>query len=318
MKILLTQDSGRLAKELKQLLAERPLLVEHSQRAQKRSGISTDAVATASFGASTGNDFSVLHAGLTSFEALDFDIPSTPLSWIFITSARTIELMPAHKRSALVRAAEHGTRFACVGQRTEMELCKLGIELSIPSAHNARSLLDVFLCSTTAPEASAMEHAVWLPGSQASKRTLAHGLQIAGYNVIETPVYRPYARTESPPQYIGADVVVVTSGSAARAYAQLNSAKFDYEQSATAPVIALGEQTAQDCEAAGLSLAAVASSPDALGIYEALKRAFEILDFSKLSHTNSASLGNVSSDNNRASSNSTSHNTSHDTKEVKK
>ncbi|MBM7825177.1 uroporphyrinogen-III synthase [Arcanobacterium pluranimalium] len=259
MKIVVSQDSGRLAQEFKQLLQEVQLPTP-----------------------STANtDFTVAHAGLTRFEPIDFEIPNTKLSWVFITSARTIQLMAGGKRAMLQQVFLGGTHFACVGRRTEEELAKYGISLAIPSQDTARDLLDIFLSlpAQTADEASLP---VWLPGSELAKPALRKGLQTAGFEVITTPVYRPRTLTELPKEYFGADLIVMTSGSAACAYAQLHAAVTDREIGRAAPVVALGEQTASDCQSVGLRVVGVAPSPDAQGVLTALKTALGSSDFSVL------------------------------------
>jgi uroporphyrinogen-III synthase len=73
------------------------------------------------------------------------------------------------------------------------------------------------------------------------------------------PLYRTRLLTPAPPE---GDVVVLASGSAARAYAGVGG---------TAPAISIGPQTSRIAESVGLEIAAEARSHDLDGLVAAVR-----------------------------------------------
>ncbi|WP_160148987.1 uroporphyrinogen-III synthase [Arcanobacterium ihumii] len=246
MKIVISQGSPTLAQEVQKLL---------EQDAQADGEI----------------HFQILSATLTEFHSIEFVPPAEPISWVFITSARTLDFMNEDHKQFLRTLAENGTKFAVVGNRSKEYLSRLGILIDVPAQPTARALINVLNQSIDTTDSlstytSALllnQPIAWLPGSAAAKETLADGLKELGLQVIRSAVYCPSPVKHLDPIYYEADVVVLTSGSAAHAYHCFQG---------KAPVIAFGNQTRADAQAYGLNVVATASSPDATGIARELRR----------------------------------------------
>jgi uroporphyrinogen-III synthase len=98
---------------------------------------------------------------------------------------------------------------------------------------------------------------VLFAGAEAARRLLPETL---GADVVV--LYRTVQL--APSSWPDCDLVVLASGSAARAYAALRQA---------APTVSIGPETTRVAREAGLAVLSEASSPDAQGLVEAVRRA---------------------------------------------
>ena len=108
--------------------------------------------------------------------------------------------------------------------------------------------------------------ALVLRGDRA-RPTVVDGLVAAGWEVDDVVVYRNLSRPPDPVQLAAAlacDVVVVTSGSAAQAWARL------VDQRRGPAVVVIGPVTRRDAFAAGLAVAAEAAEPSPEGVIAAI------------------------------------------------
>ena len=116
---------------------------------------------------------------------------------------------------------------------------------------------------------------VLLPGSALAAPTLAEGLAAKGWRVTVLPTYTTEALAEAPAEVVAAwragafDAVVLTSGSIARATAEL----LGVDRAPTA--VAFGPPTASTARDVGFDVAAVATTQDVAGVLDALSHALQ-------------------------------------------
>lgn len=199
----------------------------------------------------------VVSVGLTRFEDLPTDelvaAAAQGTDWLVVTSIRT---------AARVRAAglEVGAaRIAAVGPATAAALAAGGIRVDlVADPGGGAALVAAF------PDGPG---SVLLPGAEQMSDEPTAGLTAKGWTVRRVPVYRTVP-TEVPRTVVAAwrkggfDAFVVTAGSAARAAVAACGLPGPI-------VLALGEPSASAAHDAGLTVAAVASRPDAAGLVDA-------------------------------------------------
>ncbi|WP_367270708.1 uroporphyrinogen-III synthase [uncultured Tessaracoccus sp.] len=193
-------------------------------------------------------------------EAVDVPLsqPLRDADWVAVTSANTVRSLS--KRG--IRLPE-GARVAAVGAVTARALEAAGyvVDLVPEWESSGRALAASF------PEGPGR---VLIPGSKLSSPTLADGLRAKGWAVDVVPVYTMAALDSAPGEAIRAwgsgqfDVVVVTSGSVGRAFAQLFGWRDDVR------VVAFGEPSRRALAAAGVPVAATAATQDVAGLVEAI------------------------------------------------
>lgn len=178
--------------------------------------------------------------------------PSSPTTWLVLTSPRTVRHWSRHVGSrhldvALARAVDNGLRIAVAGEATADSLPpRVPAEL-VAHAPGAEALLQDLL--RTGPA-----HAL-IPGSTISRPTLRAGLGGAGWTVDDVGVYQTAVVDRRPHSADLLDAgeihaVVLRSPSAARAVASF----------ASAPVVALavGPTTTAACTELGWTVVPVA------------------------------------------------------------
>lgn len=199
----------------------------------------------------------VVSVELTRFE----DLPTQELvaaaaegpDWLVVTSLRT---------AARVRAAglaPAGARIAAVGPATAAALAEGGFTVDLVAAPGGGAALVAAF-----PDGPGR---VLLPGAAQLSEEPTAGLTAKGWTVRHVPVYRTVPA--EVPQGVadtwrqgGFDGFVVTAGSAARAAVAACGLPGPV-------VLALGEPSASAARDAGLTVAAVASRPDAAGLLDA-------------------------------------------------
>lgn len=198
-----------------------------------------------------------LVAAITSLTA------ASPPRWAAFTSATAVRLAlgaagPDALRHALV---------AAVGPETAAALRERGVDADISGVADADAL-------AAALEATGVRGAtVWFPSAAASRPELPARLRAAGAAVIVQPVYRTVLPEDAPRRLAaaldrGIDAVTLTSGSTAR---HLVRALGERSLPPETVVVCIGEQTAREARAVGLGVAAIASTPSAAGLVEALE-----------------------------------------------
>lgn len=209
-------------------------------------------------------NFSVVAAPLTDYKKENFQLPATFPDWVFFTSARSFEYLDKAQIAQLQSLAARGSRYGVVGEKTAAALQNIGITCAFTPAANARALLGVLSEQLVADTGIAAQNppCAWILGSKQAKPTLLAGVQKFGMKVEKIAIYSPYSLPCLAEDFYDADIVVVTAGSAAVAYAQLTAVA----RVRPAPIIALGEQSAQDAQRAGLEVIGVAARPTAADI----------------------------------------------------
>lgn len=186
-----------------------------------------------------------------------------PPRWVAFTSATAVRLALRAAGPGAMRQA----RVAAVGPETAAALRAGGVRADIAGAADADAL-------AAALEAAGMRGAtVWFPSAEASRPVLPTRLRAAGAVVMVHPVYRTVLPEDAPRRLAvaldrGVDAVTLTSGSTAR---HLVRALGSRSLPPATVVVCIGEQTAREARAAGLDVAAVASTPSAAGLVEALE-----------------------------------------------
>jgi uroporphyrinogen-III synthase len=164
----------------------------------------------------------------------DDPIDASGYDWLIVTSPNG-----AHELGRRLTGAPR--HFAAVGPGTAEVLREYGYEPDlVPRVHTQEGLRDELP-----------------PG-----RALLAAAEGARRDVLEAdflPLYRTVELTPPPPE---GDVVLLMSGSAARALAATG---------AHMPVVAIGPQTAAEAQARGLDVVAVAASHDLDGLVEAVR-----------------------------------------------
>ena len=188
-------------------------------------------------------------------------------SWVIITSARTVKYL-----QQLLAAEPPLATFpqvAAVGKASAQAASRAGWNVALQAGGNATDLARCFADLT--PSASAPGQ-VFLPGSALSKPDLAATLSDLGYQVDVCPLYTMSPVSSCPEEYFQADAVAVTAGSNLRVLADFGV--FSHRKNpvrALPHLVCIGEPSAQVARELGLAVAAVAKTPDAGGLAEALR-----------------------------------------------
>jgi uroporphyrinogen III methyltransferase / synthase len=172
--------------------------------------------------------------GPTEIDAAGYD-------WVIVTSANGARELASRLRG-------RPRRFAAIGPATAAALREHGLPpWLVPRVATQEGLL---------AELERPAGRVLFAGAEGARRLLAEEL---GADFVA--LYRTRALT--PARFPDADLVVLASASAARAYAALNVG---------IPVISIGPQTSEAARAAGVTVAAEASRHDTAGLAETVAR----------------------------------------------
>ena len=182
----------------------------------------------------------VAAAPLTEQVGLPFRLPERDFDWIFFTSARTLYFLGEDGR-AFVRNSS--ARIASVGPATTRALHREGLTADLEPANHSAAGLVASLMLLSHPGQSA-----WLPGSAKAKPT----------------VYDTVPVGELPTEYGCADVVAITSASAASALAEL--------MVPAPPVVTIGAPSRKGALDVGLTVLDSATEPTAEGLAQSLER----------------------------------------------
>jgi len=188
-------------------------------------------------------------------------------TWLVVSSPMTIPSWAASAGEAALRAAFAGVQAAATGERSASTLRELGCtNVVIPAVSSAQGLVDAL--SHLVP-ASAV-----FPRGDHALRTIPEGLRALGWQVTEGTVYET-----STVDHIPASVelirrrdvaaIVLRSPSAVRALTSFITP----DQSI--PIICGGSTTAHAATARGLTVAAIATSPDSAAIASAVSLAMK-------------------------------------------
>lgn len=276
MRIVVTQKRKQLAQEIAACLQQnsarvgetaRSRIKSHTEKsangscAEKRTEIRAE---SSPCPVDAAENFSVVAAPLTDYKKENFQLPATFPDWVFFTSARSFEYLDKAQIAQLQSLAARGSRYGVVGEKTAAALQNIGITCALTPAANARALLGVLSQQLVEDTSAAAQNppCAWILGSKQAKPTLLAGVQKFGMKVEKVAIYSPYSLPHLAEDFYDADIVVVTAGSAAVAYAQLTAVARVHP----APIIALGEQSAQDAQRAGLEVIGVAARPTAADI----------------------------------------------------
>ncbi len=168
-------------------------------------------------------------------------IDTSGYDWVVVTSPNGADLF-ARRRSG------NHARIAAVGPGTAETLHELGIEPDfVPRVSTQEGLVD---------ELPRPTGRVLFVGAEGSRRVLVDEL-----DADFLPLYRTKTLTPPPPD---GDLVVLASGSAARAFAALD---------APLPAVSIGPQTTQVARTAGLDVVAEARTHDLDGLVDAVAEA---------------------------------------------
>lgn len=280
MRIVVTQKRKQLAQEIATCLQQNSARVGEIARSCTRSRTESHTEKSAngsraenrteiraesnSHSVDAAENFSVVAAPLTDYKKENFQLPATFPDWVFFTSARSFEYLDKAQIAQLQSLAARGSRYGVVGEKTAAALQNIGITCALTPAANARALLGVLSQQLVEDTSAAAQNppCAWILGSKQAKPTLLAGVQKFGMKVEKVAIYSPYSLPYLAEDFYDADIVVVTAGSAAVAYAQLTAVA----RVRPAPIIALGEQSAQDAQRAGLEVIGVAARPTAADI----------------------------------------------------
>ena len=216
-------------------------------------------------------DVRSLTAAIAQLEGGEFD-------WLLLTSANTVRALKACGWSGRLPGR---TRAAAVGPGTARVLGDLAAvgEPWIPQQHSAAGLL------AELHRPAAGQRAL-LPQSAQARPDLAEGLRARGWDLTHIHAYQTVPLTSSmtaqsqslqdpgpratvegdllePADLEPGDLVLLTSSTAAEAYAQL-------QLTHTVPLFAIGEPTAMTMIDLGLATAAVLATPTSAGLTDAL------------------------------------------------
>jgi uroporphyrinogen-III synthase len=162
--------------------------------------------------------------------------------WLVVTSPNGAEHFARRRRGAL-------PKLAAIGPGTAETLCAHGLTADlVPAVSTQEGLLAEF------PRPPGR---VLVAAARGARRELIDGLGADFVALYDTILVRP---ARSP----DGDVVVLASGSAAKAFAALG---------ADIPVVSIGPQTTQAAQALGLRVIAEAQTHDLDGLVEAVARA---------------------------------------------
>jgi hydroxymethylbilane synthase len=180
-------------------------------------------------------------------------LAARPEAWLVVTSPMTVPSWVSMDGVDTVADSLRGRRVAATGERSASTLRELGCtDVLVPDTRSAQGLVDAL--ADVAPG-----RAVFPCGSLAL-RTLPDGLRAHGWEVSEAVVYRtdPVGHVPASVELIrrgDVSAIVLRSPSAVRALTALVSVPHGI------PVVCGGETTARAATAAGLTVAAVSSSP---------------------------------------------------------
>jgi len=169
----------------------------------------------------------------------DEPIDCAGYEWVIVTSPNGAD--------EAARRARNLPKLAAVGPGTAEQLRKHGIE---PDFVPAVSSVDGLLAEFPRPEGKIL----YLAAENARRRP------IDALKADYVPLYRTVLLQPDPPD---GDVVVLASGSAARAYAWTG---------AKAPAVSIGPETTRVAESVGLDVAVEAESHDLDGLVAAVQR----------------------------------------------
>lgn len=188
-------------------------------------------------------------------------------SWVVITSARTVKYL--QELLATEPPLKTFPPVAAVGKASALAASKAGWSVALQAGGNATDLAHCF--ASLNPSLSRPSR-VFLPGSALSKPDLAAALRELGYRVDSCALYTMTPVSSCPEVYFRADAVAVTSGSNLHALADFGIFSSCPKPSAPAPprLICIGEPSAQVAAELGLKVAAVAKTPDAAGLAQAI------------------------------------------------
>jgi uroporphyrinogen III methyltransferase/synthase len=186
--------------------------------------------------------------------------------WLAFTSANAVQAVAEHL-SATGRDARAlaGCRIAAVGRATARALqehLRLRADL-VPTVEDAPHLAAALV-------ASGAPGPILLPQAENARPELAAGLRAAGWAVTTAVAYRIEALpapTDLDPATLDA-VTLASAASAERFVAALGDRRKDLH----ARIYAIGPRTAEACAALGLTVAAVASTPDPVALAETVAR----------------------------------------------
>jgi uroporphyrinogen-III synthase len=181
-----------------------------------------------------------------------FDV--TGIDWIVVTSPNG-----AKRAARLIRPDGQAPRVAAVGSATAKALPRCDL---VAETQSATGLLEVF---PGGPGRVLVVQAV------DSAATLVSGLAELAWEVVAISPYRTRPVTPSAAQHdaaLAADAVLFASGSAARAWAGA------FGDCTPPVVVAIGEQTADAADRAGLKVSVVSADHSVYGMLVALSRYF--------------------------------------------
>ena len=168
-------------------------------------------------------------------------IDTTPYDWVVVTSPNGAEHFDRRRSGTLPRVA-------AIGPGTAEALRERGIEPALVAGDSRQEgLVDEF------PRPPGRVLVV------AAKGARRHLIDALGADFV--PLYRTHLLSPSPPP---GDVVVLASGSAARAYAWIGG---------TAPAVTIGPETSRVARSEGLTVVAEAETHDLDGLVAAVERA---------------------------------------------
>ena len=188
-------------------------------------------------------------------------------SWVIITSARTVKYL--QQLLATEPSLTTSPQVAAVGKASAQAASEAGWNVALQAGGNATDLARCFANLTPSPSRPGR---VFLPGSALSKPDLRTALSELGYRVDSCALYTMTPVGACPEVYFHADAVAVTSGSNLRALADFGIFSSCPTPSARAlpHLVCIGKPSAQVAAQLGLEVAAVARTPDASGLAQAL------------------------------------------------
>ena len=188
-------------------------------------------------------------------------------SWVVITSARTVKYL--QELLATEPPLKTFPQVAAVSKASALAASKAGWSVALQAGGNATDLARCFASLTPSPSRPSR---VFLPGSALSKPDLAAALRELDYRVDSCALYTMTPVSSCPEVYFHADAVAVTAGSNLRALADFGifSSCPTPSTPALPRLVCIGEPSAQVAAELGLKVAAVAKTPDAAGLAQAI------------------------------------------------
>jgi uroporphyrinogen-III synthase len=186
--------------------------------------------------------------GMDALRSLDV----STLDWIVATSPNG-----AHRVSPLVAPEGATPKLAAVGETTAAALPRCDL---VATTQSAVGLLEIF---PPGPGRVTVVQAV------DAAPTMVAGLRELGWDVVAISPYRTVSAVPSDEQRLaalGADAVLLASGSAARAWVEV------FGQHAPPVVVAIGEQTAATAERVGLKISTISADHSVYGMLVCLGR----------------------------------------------